>query len=217
MAKKVKSYSEGELQKMFALVRLRGNHAHPEMLRWTSVAPTQLDEYEIRLFEKTFTNALKNIEGWQEEDLKIKLITPVLIISRLDDTDVYSSFYERTLEATIDGYFLKTKTDYMLAKGTFGIPENPYFHFQEYKPHRTPSGDSMAQLLEAMLIAQQRNNNQKNIYGCEVIGAAWRFVVLHERTYCVSKAYECTERDDLLQIIAILRHFKHILETELLD
>jgi hypothetical protein len=41
--------------------------------------------------------------------------------------------------------------------------------------------------------------------------------VLKDKTYCVSKAYEATDREDLFQIIAILRKFKDILETELLD
>ena len=105
----------------------------------------------------------------------------------------------------------------MVATGILDKPEKPYFHFQEYKPHKKPTGDSMAQLLEAMLIAQKENSNEKPIYGCEIMGAMWRFVILEGKTYCISKAYDCTEKDELLQIIAILRKFRHILETELLD
>ena len=105
----------------------------------------------------------------------------------------------------------------MLAKGTLGVPELPYFHFQEYKPYRNPTGDSMGQLLEAMLIAQKQNKNGKPMYGCEVVGRNWSFVILKDHNYYVSDAYDCRKRDDSLQIIAILRRFKHILETELLD
>ena len=126
-------------------------------------------------------------------------------------------FRSRTVQETVDGYFLKTKTDFMLASGTVGRFKSPYFHFQEYKPLKNPTGDSMGQLLEAFLIAQKQNNNAKPMYGCEVIGGAWRFVILKDKTYCVSKSYECTEREDLFQIIAMLRRFKDILETELLD
>ena len=75
----------------------------------------------------------------------------------------------------------------------------------------------MGQLLEAILIAQEKNNNKKPIYGCEVIGKNWHFVVLKDRTYCVSDIYDCTNKDDLIQIVAILRQFKLILDTELLD
>jgi hypothetical protein len=135
----------------------------------------------------------------------------------LKNTDRYLNFFERTLEDTIDGYFLKTKTDFMIASGSVGIFESPYFHFQEYKPFKNPSGDSMGQLLEAFLIAQKQNNNEKPMYGCEVAGRMWSFVILQGRTYCVSSVYDSTNREDLLQIVAILRKFKDILETELLD
>lgn len=75
----------------------------------------------------------------------------------------------------------------------------------------------MAQLLEAFLIGQAKNNDDKPLYGCEVIGTIWRFVVMQGRTYCVSRMYDSTTKEGLLQIIAILRKFKEILETRLLN
>ncbi len=216
MAKKIKSYTETEMMDNFGLTRLLGNHAAPLMSQWVTTA-TILSSSEEELFNKIHKNVTENIIGWQEEDLKMQFISFVLYLGNLENTSRYLNFYEKTIESTIDGYFLKTKIDYMIAGGAIGIPKIPYFHFQEYKPLKNPSGDSMGQLLEAFLIAQQKNNNGKPLYGCEVVGAIWRFVILKDRTYCVSKTYDCTERDDLLHIIAVLRHFKHILETELLD
>ena len=61
------------------------------------------------------------------------------------------------------------------------------------------------------------NNNGKPLYGCEIIGKQWNFVILQGKNYCISKMYDCTEKEELLKIIAILRKFRHILETELLD
>jgi hypothetical protein len=217
MAKKIKSYTEVELIKMFGLTRLSGNDAFPLLSAWLNNATSTLDTNEIGLFEDVYQNTKENIIGWQEEDLKMLLIAPILILGQIRNTKRYYTFFERTLEDTIDGYFLKTKTDFMVAGGSVGIFEVPYFHFQEYKPLKNPTGDSMGQLLEAFLIAQQKNNNGKPLYGCEVVGSIWKFVVLKERTYCVSDAYDSTNREDLLQIIAILRKFKDILETELLD
>jgi Holliday junction resolvase len=75
----------------------------------------------------------------------------------------------------------------------------------------------MAQLLEAFLIGQVQNDDGKPLYGCEVVGKNWRFITIESRTYCISKTYDCTDREDLLQIIAILRKFREILETRLLD
>jgi hypothetical protein len=93
----------------------------------------------------------------------------------------------------------------------------PYFHFQEYKKDKDPNGDPIAQLVEAFLIAQENNKNSKPMYGCYVIGRSWYFVVMEQKEYAVSSAYDCTDAQELHQIIAILRKFKEILETQLLD
>lgn len=69
----------------------------------------------------------------------------------------------------------------------------------------------MAQLLEAFLIAQELNQDGKPLYGCEVNGAIWRFVVFEAKQYGVSKAYNSMDKCDLLKIIAILNKFKYIL------
>lgn len=61
------------------------------------------------------------------------------------------------------------------------------------------------------------NKNHKPIYGCYVIGRFWYFVIMEEKQYCISEAFDSTKADSLLQIIAVLRRFKQILETELLD
>jgi hypothetical protein len=88
--------------------------------------------------------------------------------------------------------------------------------FQEYKPNKNPSGDSMAQLLEAFLIAQQKNKNNKPLYGIEVVGATWKFITMEGKEYCISQQYDSLNKEDLLKIIAILRKFKHILFTRLM-
>jgi hypothetical protein len=74
----------------------------------------------------------------------------------------------------------------MVAKGILDTPEVPYFHFQEWKRHRDPNGDPVAQLLEALLCAQYINNNGKPLYGCTISGKYWEFFVLTEKTYCIS-------------------------------
>ncbi|MEY4936759.1 MAG: hypothetical protein RIS64_3118, partial [Bacteroidota bacterium] len=53
--------------------------------------------------------------------------------------------------------------------------------------------------------------------GIEIIGSNWRFVVIDGKDYCISKAYDAVDRSDLLTIIAILRKFRHLLETRLMD
>lgn len=128
----------------------------------------------------------------------------------------FTSFFDKKLEGKVGSYNLSVRADFVIAKGMLDFMQRPYFHFQEYKPDKNPTGDPMAQLLEAFLIAQSLNKDGKPLYGCEVVGSVWRFVVMEGQNYCVSHNFDSGNKEDLLQIIAILRKFKYILETELL-
>lgn len=215
MEKKIKMYSEAELIGVFGLTRLVGNKSHPLMAEWTGMGLVTLSTSEQELFDEILDEAQQKIAGWQEEDLKMKFISFVLRLGHLKDNPLFNTYFEKTVSATVDGKYLKTKTDFMAAKGILDRPEKPFFHFQEWKPQKRPVGDSMGQLLEAFLIAQTLNQAGFPLYGCEVIGEKWNFVVMQARAYCISKSYICTDRDDLLQIISLLRHFKSILEQRL--
>ncbi len=105
----------------------------------------------------------------------------------------------------------------MLAKGIGDIAQIPYFHFQEYKISRKSPPEPMAQLIETFLIAQEKNKNGKPLYGVIIVGRSWQFVVMEAKKYAISTFYDATLKEELLQIVAILRHFKVILETTLLD
>jgi hypothetical protein len=155
--------------------------------------------------------------------LKMNFIAFVLYLGSFQETDDYKTYYENTLEATVKGHFLKVKTDMMIATGILERPKTPYFYFQVAPTRPSPKGkeikdkgDVTAQLLEAFLIAQEKNKNDMPLYGCTVIGKYWEFVTMEDTTYCISNSYDCTKHDDLMQIIAILRKFKEILETRLL-
>ncbi len=214
---KAQSYSEADLIGLFNLQRLTGNASHPLMQKWMNCTAT-LDLSEHPLFDKIQKEGARCIDGWHEEDLKMKFISFVLLLGHLssDDAGKFNTYFERTVSATVEGVFLKTKTDFMVAKGILDKPITPYFHFQEWKRHRDPNGDPVGQLLEAFLVAQELNANGKPLYGCTITGKCWEFFVFENKTYSISKMYDATEVDDLLHIIAVLRHFKHILETEIL-
>jgi hypothetical protein len=127
------------------------------------------------------------------------------------------TYFDKVISATVEGIKLTVKSDFMMAKGFLNVFQKPYFHFQEYKPQLNPKGEPMAQLLEAFLIAQVKNKDTKMpLYGVETIGKQWTFVIMEGKDYCVSKSFDCTDRDDLLKIIAILRKFRWILETRLM-
>ncbi len=211
---KEQSYSEAELIKLFELTRVP--YGGTELMqKWTDCTTTLQPDEQI-LFDKLLNKVRNNIEGWHEEALKMKFIAFVLALGYLEDTPNYKTYFEETISATVEGHFLKTKTDFMVAKGILDLPQVPYFHFQEYKKQREPSGDPVGQLLEAFLIAQEKNKNGNPLYGCTITGKYWEFFTMEAKTYCISRSYDCTDKEDLLQIIAILRKFKEILETYLL-
>jgi hypothetical protein len=210
-----KNYSEAEMVRTFGLTRTV-NHLTPRLADWLNVETPVFTPFETHVFEEKLSEAVTGIIGWNEEKLKMHFISHILPLGHLKDTDKYVLFYEKKLEDTIEGNPISVKTDFMIATGLLDLYVKPFFHFQEYKPSLNPSGDPMGQLLQAMLIAQHKNKDGKPIYGCEIIGQYWRFTILEGKEYCISPSYDSISREKLLQIIAILRKFKHILETELI-
>ena len=210
-----KEWSEGELVETFHLIRITEERT-PLMAEWLEVAPQVLNAHEQYSFDRALTKAKRYIAGWQEEDLKMKFISKILDLGGLEDNEQVMSYFDKTISGTVENIKLTVKSDFMLAKGTLDYFKIPFFHFQEYKPYKNPSGDSMAQLLEAFLIAQVKNNNQHPLYGVDIMGGNWRFVTMVGKEYCVSNVYNSLDREQLLKIIAILRKFGVILKERLM-
>ena len=210
-----KEWSEGELIATFKLTRV-STYYTSVMEEWLTAVPATLNIHEQYAFDKALTRAKKYISGWQEEDLKMKFISKILELSWLEDSDEVMGYFDKTISGTIENIKLTVKSDYMLEKGTLDYFQTPFFHFQEYKPYKNPSGDSMAQLLEAFLIAQVKNDNQQPLYGVDIMGANWRFVTMEGKEYCVSDTFSSTNKEQLLIIIAVLRNFQRILKEKLL-
>jgi hypothetical protein len=211
----VKSWREGELIDAFKLNRIK-EYQTPVMQDWLDVQKPDFNVIEQYNFDTTYKKALKSIEGWAEEDLKMKFISPVLELGYMADDDIVIGYFDKIISATIEGIKLTVKSDFMLAKGILNVFKTPYFHFQEYKPQLNPSGEPMAQLIQAFLIAQEKNQNNKPMYGVEIIGKQWTFVTMEHKDYCISKAFDATDKDDLLAIIAIMRKFRVILYDKLM-
>jgi hypothetical protein len=217
MAKK-KEWQEGEMVVAFKLTKIDSFYT-PVMAEWLDISDPIFDIIDEGNFQRLLPK-VKRIPTWKEEDLKMKFISPVLELGQVMEGDRFVSYFDKALADEVEGYKLSVKADFVIAKGVLGYMQKPYFHFQEYKPQKNPTGDPMAQILEAFLIALQRNHKEGKdipLYGCEIVGGIWRFVTMENKTYCVSKNYDCSNIADLKQIIAILRKFREILETRLLD
>jgi hypothetical protein len=213
---KGKQYKEAELILLFKLNRIV-EYKTPLMEEWLNVENPIFDIGEQYNFDKKYKEVQTKIAGWSEEDLKMKFITHILELGHLEEGNGIVTFFDKMISATVQGTPLKIKADFIMAKGLLNVLQKPYFHFQEYKPLINPKGEPMAQILEAFLIAQVKNNDTKMpLYGVETIGKHWSFVIMEGNEYCVSPTYDCTKKNDLLQIIAILRKFRWILETRLM-
>jgi hypothetical protein len=212
---KGKQYKEGDLILLFKLNRI-ATYYTPLMKEWLEVENPLFDAFEQTLFDRKLFDAQEQLAGWSEEDLKMKFIAAIIDLGYLVGGNGIVTFFDKMISATVEGTKLIVKSDFMIAKGILNVFSHPYFHFQEYKPQINPTGEPMAQLLEAFLIAQQKNQNNKPLYGIEVIGKQWTFVVMEGKEYCISKSYDSLDKDDLLKIIAVLRKFKHILFTRLM-
>ena len=214
MAKK-KEWREGEMISVFQLNKITETLT-PALQEWLDVSLPIFSMVEQHNFDNTYSRGVRQITTWSEEDLKMKFISPVLELGGVMEGKNFTSFFDKKLTGKVQGYALSVKADFVVAKGVLDYMEKPFFHFQEYKPEKNPTGDSMAQLLEAFLIGQTENQDKNPIYGCEVNGSTWRFITMEGKSYCVSKSYDSADREDLLKIIAILRKFREILETRLL-
>jgi hypothetical protein len=214
--KKEKIWTEDELRLTFDLIKCE---ELPLLAEWLDTEKLNFLPFEQDFFEKFLKISKKGADSWNEETLKMRFISPLLsvLVQFEDDKCRYETFFDKEISATVEGIYLQTETDFMIAKGLGDIAQTPYFHFQEYKRSRKSPPEPMAQLLEAFLIAQEKNKNGKPLYGLSIVGRIWQFVVMEGKQYGVSKAYDGTNREDLLKIIAVLRKFKVILETKLLD
>jgi hypothetical protein len=138
-----KNGREGDLIDKFQLNRIT-EYQTPLMQAWLHAPAALLEPHEQRNFDDIFKLAVKSVQSWNEEDLKMKFLAPTLRLGQFTDDEKGIGFYDRIISATVENIPLTVKSDFMYASGTFDVFRTPYFHFQEYKPHKNPSGDSMA-------------------------------------------------------------------------
>ncbi len=177
----------------------------------------ELNDFEQHLVDKIHKEISVSSNYLNEEELKIRLIAPLFEIADIDTDNKIRVFYERSLSeirktSTNEEYKLSVICDCMIASSTiFKTPQKPYFFLQEFKKAKGEKNDPEAQMLVAMLAAQQSNQDNNVIYGGFLIGSSWQFATLQENQYCTSRIYQATDKDDLLQIIYAMRNLKDII------
>jgi hypothetical protein len=136
MAKIKKNWTESELMQSFKLIR--AEKPLPELKDWLAVTNPQLLDYEQSVFDEWQELIIRKGDFWNEESLKMNFIAPFLqtFIKLNDRQKRYESFYDIEISATVEGIYLQTECDFMLAKGIGELAQTPYFHFQEHKRNR---------------------------------------------------------------------------------
>jgi hypothetical protein len=201
-------YDLDQIADAFDIQRV-SNCAHIE--EWTS-ATYDLTATEKEILNDSLSEMQKVGDYWNEEELKIQFVGLAFYIAKVNVDHKIRVFYERPISAEIDGYKLAVIADCMVATPKqFSTPQNPYFFLQEFKKGKGEKNDPEAQMLTAMLIAQNKNNDNKPIYGGYLIGKNWVFTTLIGKDYCTSRQFDASQKHDILQIIFNLRHLKTVI------
>lgn len=181
------------------------------LTEWLSATYT-LTASEQEVFEDLYADVVEDANYWNEEELKIQFVGTCFRLAKIKVKDRIKVFFERPLSAKVGAFQLSVITDCLVATPlAFSTPTTPYFFLQEYKKGRGEAKDPEAQMLMAMLIAQEKNGDMKPLYGSFLFGSHVRFTTLVGTVYCVSKNLNADERDDLLQIIFVLRKLKELI------
>jgi len=154
-------------------------------------------------------NLTTHVHSWNEAELRIKFIAPLLQLINFDNK-YYQSFFERVLSVPYKNETLSGDVDFLVARGT-RVPKQPYFFLHEHKREADSSGDPLGQLMVTMIAAQMLNQAEYPLYGAYIIGRQWFFVLLDKSDYGVSLAYDAT-KDEIYDIFQILSRTKEIIE-----
>jgi hypothetical protein len=181
------------------------------LVQWES-NHEEISEFEKQYILNLQKTLIRGGKAWNEVELENKFISPMIVTANIDDERI-GYFLERPLSGIIGEYQLSGMVDGMIATGTRN-PHVPYFCLHEYKRHVENQGTPDGQVLAAMLVAREMNNNKLPIYGLVIIGLGWSFIVLQGNEYCISNNYSA-DGNDIFAIFKMLKALKQIIYKEL--
>jgi hypothetical protein len=168
--------------------------------------------YEKEWLNEVRQDLMNSWNLWNEEELKMETVSSIMRAAHLNLPMQIRTFYERPMAGILLDIPLNVNCDCFVGKpNSGGKPEKPYFFFQEFKKTRGDHNDPEAQMLIAMLLAQQMNGDEKPVYGAWLQGRIWNFTILNGKEYCTGKAFDATDETQLHQIVYILQALKNII------
>jgi hypothetical protein len=206
---KLNHYSIEEVIDTYQIVKVKNCQV---LQKWLNVLPEKLNDYEFNLLNQLAQEMDESQYAWNEEELKMNFIAPILRIANINQKGLIGTFFERKIKGVVMNIAISVICDCLVATPKLsGNPNLPYFFLQEFKRSKGDSHDPEGQMLAAMIVAQNQNHDAKPIYGSWIQGRFWYFTTLINQDYCVSKPFDATDPAILLQIVFILRHLKDLI------
>lgn len=196
---KAYNFSSISFQELNTLVEIDRVFEHSIFKSWFDNA-NLLSKEDIEFLDTLIKKHIFKIDSYNEEDLKVKFITPIL--NRVDfnfDDKKIRDFYEEKLKYENERFSLYGISDFMVASG-LKYPKKPYFFIQEFKKSK-PNQDPEIQLIAELICAIEINNFQI-MRGAYIVGSIWNFIILEKLgqdsyQYYVSQNFDSTKIDSL--------------------
>ncbi len=209
--KNFESWTYEEVEDTFGLVKLNDK---PLMEKWLKTIH-EPDSVRTVVLAELRKDLIEYANSWNEDELKMCFISPLIAMVHYSSS-AYKIFTQRNLSAKFEdlGIEANGRIEWLISKGK-QKPKQPFFCLHEYKQENRMDSDPLGQLLVAMVVAQLHNDNNMPIYGCYVVGRLWFFVMLENKEYSVSLAYDATKEDELNEIFSILSEVKFVINRYL--
>lgn len=204
-----KDWDLDKLDKAFGLSQIWQS----ELLEQWENADIDISEFEKNNLLNFQKSLIRGGRAWNEVELENKFISPLIMTASIDDEKI-GYFLERPLSGIVGDYELSGIVDGMIATGIRN-PRLPYFCFHEYKRSIENQGTPDAQVLAAMLVARELNQNKLPIYGLFVVGIVWNFIVLKDNQYCISRTFHA-DNEEVFIIFKMIKALKEIIYAELI-
>lgn len=204
------SFSKMSMKTLESLVDIEKSINHSKFNKWFNDSFVVSEEI-ISFFDRLIVENIDLVADYNEEDLKVNLIIPILSKVRFKSFENhFRGFYELSIEYKTEKFIFSGTTDFLVSKGLIKS-KKPYFFIQEFKKGKNNS-DPEPQLL-AELISAIEINNETSMKGAFIIGAIWNFVILEKLDkdtyqYVVSHNFDSTKIGDLKDIYKNLMFIK---------
>jgi hypothetical protein len=207
-----------QLRKVFNLKRLNSNNSLQKWLESEYIL-SDLNKAMLEFYQSIL---LDNVDSWNEQELALNFIGPIISMVEFGKEKYFNSFAKRSFSAIIGDIELFGKVDGVIASGK-EEPEAPYFCLQEYTSTTLSLSASeretdtdinpAAQALAAMLVAQKMNENGKPVYGAYIRGRNWFFMTLEGNNFSISQQYDAC-KNEIFDIFRILNGLRIMLEKK---